>query len=99
MTPKPPPGNFVVLYFAAAASFTGRQYDFLPAPLPTTNIFDALEEKYPGMRNEVLSSCALTVNLEYVDLKEEDQKIPNGDQGRVVLEYDEVGIIPPVSSG
>ena len=95
-SPRAPSGHFTILFFAASTSFTGRQHDFLPAPLPITKLFDALEEKYPGMKEKVLASCAVTVNLEYVDLEEEAEK---GDAGMVIGEGDEVGIIPPVSSG
>ena len=95
-TPKAPSGHFTILYFAAATSYTGRQHDFLPAPLSVGEIHDVLDEKYPGMKNKVLESCALTVNLEYVDLEEEAEKEGGG---VVVQEGDEVGVIPPVSSG
>ena len=95
-TPKPPPGHFTTLYFAAATSYARREHDFLPAPLPIARLFDVLEAKYPGMREKVLESCAVTVNLEYVDLDEEGG---NGEKGLTVKEGDEVGIIPPVSSG
>ena len=48
------------------------------------------------MTKAVLESCAVTVNLEYVDVEEE-----NGREraGVVIKEGDEVAIIPPVSSG
>jgi len=39
----------------------------------------------------VLDSCALTVNLEYVDLDDLEEEM--------IKEGDEVAIIPPVSSG
>lgn len=95
-SPRAPSGHFTILYFAAASSLTGRQHDFLPSPLSITKLFDTLEDKYPGMKEKVLASCAVTVNLEYVDLAEEGEK---GDAGMVIGEGDEVGIIPPVSSG
>lgn len=95
-TARAPAGQFTILYFAAATSFTGRQHDFLPAPLPISKLFNTLEEKYAGMKEKVLGSCAVTVNLEYVDLDEEAEK---GEAGLVIGERDEVGIIPPVSSG
>ena len=95
-TPKAPSGHFTILYFAAATSYTGRQHDFLPAPLSVGKIHDVLDEKYAGMKSKVLESCALTVNLEYVDLEEEAEKEGGG---LVVQEGDEVGVIPPVSSG
>lgn len=96
-TPKTPAGHFTVLYFAAATSHTSRPHDFLQAPLPVTQLFDVLEKKYSGFKEKVLESAALTVNLEYVDLDEEQQK--GEGEALVIQEGDEVGIIPPVSSG
>lgn len=105
-TPKPPAGTFTILYFASATSYTKRSHDFLPAPLPITQLFDLLEQKYPGIKKKVLESSALTVNLEYVDLEEEGAKKEGGMEGGpggglplVVREGDEVAVIPPVSSG
>lgn len=95
-TPRAPAGHFTILYFAAATSFAGRQHDFLPAPLPITKLFDTLEDKYPGMKEKVLASSAVTVDLEYVDLDEEAEK---GEAAQMIAEGAEVGIIPPVSSG
>ena len=87
-------GAFSILYFAAAATFTGKTAEQLPAPLRVRDLFAKLNDKYPGIHEKVLSSCALTVNLEYVDLEDDnagaDQEIKVGD---------EVAIIPPVSSG
>jgi molybdopterin converting factor small subunit len=90
---KSPPGQFNILYFASAASFTRKPSENFPAPVPVTELFDFLEEKYPGIKKSVLSSSALTVNLEYVDVEEDAAA------GMVIKEGDEVGIIPPVSSG
>ncbi len=90
---KSPPGQFNILYFASAASFTRKPSENFPAPVPVTELFDFLEEKYPGIKKSVLSSSALTVNLEYVDVEEDAAA------GMVIEEGDEVGIIPPVSSG
>ncbi|KAK0940131.1 hypothetical protein LTS16_000778 [Friedmanniomyces endolithicus] len=95
-TPKPPPGHFTLLYFASATSFTRRSHDFFSAPLPLSQLYDAVEKKYPGIREKVLSSSALTVNLDYVDVEEEVQK---GEKGMVIQAGDEVAVIPPVSSG
>lgn len=89
--PKAPANHFTILYFAAAQSYTKRQHDYLPAPLPIAKLFETLEEKFAGIKVKVLESCAVTVNLEYVDLEE--------DEAVVIGEGDEVGIIPPVSSG
>lgn len=94
--PKAPPGRFTILYFAAATSFTRKQHDFLPAPLPVNQLYDELEKRYPGMTKKVLSSSALTVNLDYVVVEEESGK---GDRSLVIQAGDEVAIIPPVSSG
>lgn len=95
-TPRAPPGHFTILYFAAATSYTKKQHEFLPAPLPLGQLYDALEQRYPSMKDKVLVSCALTVNLDYVDVEEEVNK---GEAGLVVREGDEVAVIPPVSSG
>ena len=94
--PKAPPGDFTVLYFASASSHTGKGHDFLPASLRITELYDVLDRKYPGFREKVLDSAAITLNLEYVDLDEESAK---GEECLVIGVGDEVGIIPPVSSG
>ncbi|KAI1808281.1 molybdopterin synthase small subunit CnxG [Daldinia bambusicola] len=95
--PKPPKGHFNVLYFASASSFTSREFDTLPAPLPLQKLFDVLEEKYSGIKDKILSSCLVTVNLNYVDVPGSggDDSSPEN----VIKEGDEVAIIPPVSSG
>lgn len=92
---KPPAGHFTILYFAAASTYTGKASEHLPAPVPLPDLFRRLEERYHGMQEKVLSSCAVTVNLEYVDLEGEDGAL----QTLVIQEGDEVAIIPPVSSG
>ncbi|KAI2781658.1 molybdopterin synthase small subunit CnxG [Daldinia loculata] len=93
--PKPPKGHFNILYFASASSFTSKEFDTLPAPLSLQKLFDVLEEKYSGIKDKVLRSCLVTVNLNYVDIPE------SGDESAETLikEGDEVAIIPPVSSG
>ncbi len=94
-TPKPPDGHFNVLYFASASSFTSREFETLPAPLPLGKLFDTLEEKYHGIKDKILNSCLVTINLNYVDVPE-----PNDETSQAVIkEGDEVAIIPPVSSG
>jgi molybdopterin converting factor small subunit len=90
-----PVGQFSILYFAAASTFTKKMTECLPAPLQARHLFDALEERYPGIKEMVLSSCAVTVNLEYIDIDEDDAP----DLDREIKEGDEVAIIPPVSSG
>lgn len=91
-----PPNHFRLLYFASAASFTRRSSDTFAAPLPIAGLFGVLETRYPGMRSAVLDSCAVTVNLEYVDVEVEGGE---EEAGVVINEGDEVAIIPPVSSG
>ncbi|KAF1952930.1 hypothetical protein CC80DRAFT_518546 [Byssothecium circinans] len=91
---KAPAGYFSILYFAAASSFTAKSAEHLPAPLEAGKLFAALEERYPGITAKVLSSCAVTVNLEYVDV--EDEKATHW--GLVIKEGDEVAIIPPYAS-
>lgn len=94
MSSKTPAGSFAMLYFATAASYTRKPTEHLSAPLPISELFDTLELKYPGIKQKVLVSCAVTVNLDYVDV---------GEDGRasdlMINEGDEVAIIPPVSSG
>src|ERR1700753_1309541 len=86
-----PAGHFNLLYFATAASYTTKTSETLPAPLSVTKLFETLENKYPGIRDKVLSSCAVAVNLDYIDLDDAE--------GCTLKEGDEVAIIPPVSSG
>ncbi|KAI0173394.1 molybdopterin synthase small subunit CnxG [Hypoxylon sp. FL1284] len=93
--PKPPDGHFNVLYFASASSFTAKESESLPAPLPLWKLFDTLEEKYNGIKDKILSSCLVTVNLNYVDIPESE----NDTSQALIKEGDEVAIIPPVSSG
>ncbi len=100
MSSKPIKGHFRLLYFASAASYTEKSLDDIPAPLAITDLFAHLEKLYPGIRQAVLSSCAVTVNLDYVDV--EDQQAAGGCKRSditVINEGDEVAIIPPVSSG
>ncbi|KAJ6445667.1 thiS family domain-containing protein [Purpureocillium lavendulum] len=89
----PPQGHFNVLYFASAGSFTGREQEALPAPMPLGKLFAELEARHPGMTAAILDSCLVTVNLDYVDMP------ADGSDGAVIQEADEVAIIPPVSSG
>lgn len=92
---KAPAGHFSILYFAGASSFTGKSTEHLPAPVKAGELFAKLEEKYPGIGKKVLESCAVTVNMEYVDIDGDDAP----DVEKVISEGDEVAIIPPVSSG
>lgn len=94
--PKAPAGHFTVLYFASSSSYTKKQHDFFAGPLSLGQLPEKLEEQYPGIKEKILGSCALTLNLDYVDVEEEVEK---GEQGLVIQAGDEVAIIPPVSSG
>lgn len=92
--PKAPKGHFNILYFASAQSFTGKEHEALPAPLPLNKLFETLEERYPGITAKVLKSCLVTVNLDYVDITQGDDE-----EQKAIQEGDEVAVVPPVSSG
>ncbi|PYH64127.1 MoaD/ThiS family protein [Aspergillus vadensis CBS 113365] len=86
--------TFQIHYFASASTYTGKQSERLPAPLPLPRLFDTLESMYPGIKEKVLSSCGVSLGDEYVDVDGE------GDGEVVVIKPgDEVAVIPPVSSG
>ena len=92
---KPPAGHYTILYFASCSSYTLKDSEYLPAPLPLSKLFDLLEERYSGIQTKILDSSLVTINLEYVDIPDK-----NADENEVVIrEGDEVAIIPPVSSG
>lgn len=84
-------GEFIIHYFATASQFTSKNTERLPAPLPLSELFPLLEERYPGIREKVLGSCGVSLESEYVDIQE--------DADKVIKAGDEVAIIPPVSSG
>ncbi|KAH0363572.1 hypothetical protein KCU65_g7326, partial [Aureobasidium melanogenum] len=90
-TSRPRAGHFSILYFASAASFTNKPSDDLVAPMKLSALLDQLEDMYPAIKERILHSCALTVNLEYVDIQ--------ADADMLINEGDEVAVIPPVSSG
>ncbi|KAL3961782.1 hypothetical protein ACCO45_003305 [Purpureocillium lilacinum] len=92
--PSTPAGHFNVLYFASASSFTGKEQEALPAPMPLGKLFAELEARHPGLKAKILDSCLVTVNLDYVDVPAD-----GSNEGAVIQEADEVAIIPPVSSG
>lgn len=93
--PSPPAGHFNVLYFASASTYTSKDFESWPAPLPLGKLFQTLEERYKGIRSKILDSCLVTVNLEYVDVPSDRE-----DSSSIIIqEGDEVAIIPPVSSG
>lgn len=101
MMEKPPSGHFRILYFATAAGFTKKTFDDIRAPLLLKDLFQTLDIKYPGINKNVLSSCAVTLNLDYIDMEETVHEEGSENHGRVttIKEGDEVAIIPPVSSG
>lgn len=92
---RAPLEHFTILYFASAGSYTSKDFEYLPAPLPLSKLFEALEDKYNGIKAKLLGSCLVTVNMEYVDMPEDSA---DGSEF-VIKEGDEVAIIPPVSSG
>lgn len=92
---KVPPGHFLLLYFASAASYTSKDFETFEAPLPLSALFDHLEKSYNGIKQKILDSCLVTINLEYVDMPGNGK----GDSDLIIKEGDEVAIIPPVSSG
>lgn len=89
-------GTFTILYFAGASSYTSKESESLPAPLPISELFEILEAKYGGITAKVLESCLVTINLEYVDASYGSNGAVSQD---VIKNGDEVAIIPPVSSG
>lgn len=89
--------EFTILYFATASSYTSLSSERLPAPLPLSKLFATLEAQYPGIEDKVLQSCAVTVNLEYVDVHNNDDK--EIETSFIIQPGDEVALIPPVSSG
>lgn len=95
---KPSPGHFRILYFASASSFTKKSSEEIKAPLNLEDLFDCLEVTYPGFKQAVLASCAVTVNLDYMNM-EDAQGFDDGNSRPQIVEGDEVAIIPPVSSG
>lgn len=96
MTKKPPSAHFSILYFASAATFTRKASEDFPAPLTVPELFKLLEKSYPGIGPKVLTSCLLTINLDYVDIDGEGWQAASS---TTIKEGDEVAIIPPVSSG
>ncbi|ETN46832.1 uncharacterized protein HMPREF1541_01021 [Cyphellophora europaea CBS 101466] len=99
-------GTFTLLLFASASTVANNTDSLtLEAPMTLKQLFEMLEEKFPGMKRKVLRSAAVTVNLEYVDFEVgEDGGVVELDDvqgdGKVWLRAgDEVAVVPPVSSG
>ncbi len=100
MSSKPPAGHFSLLYFSSASSYTRKASEDFKAPLQLSALFNELETKYPGIKQEVLSSCAVTINLNYVDVEQNGSDETVKEAPAIIIgEGDEVAIIPPVSSG
>ncbi|KAK3695300.1 hypothetical protein B0T22DRAFT_454923 [Podospora appendiculata] len=87
-------GQFTILYFASAGSYTAKQVETLPAPLPLSKLFATLEARYEGIGASVLDHSLVTVNLTYVEMPGDDES-----EAVIIQDGDEVAIIPPVSSG
>lgn len=104
-TTSPGSGKLTLLLFASASTFAGGLETLtLPAPTTLREVFTALETRFPGMTKRVLAGAAVTVNLEYVDFEIEELERRGEGESREGLDMplnpgDEVGIIPPVSSG
>ena len=83
-----------MLYFASAKDAAGLTSEDVSLPdtsdtISIAELFETLETKHPKLKQKkILTSVAVAVNLEYVDLS--DGKVKAGD---------EVAIIPPVSGG
>ncbi|EEH48271.1 uncharacterized protein PADG_04355 [Paracoccidioides brasiliensis Pb18] len=98
------PPTFQIHYFSTASSYTKKQTESLPAPLPLSKLFDLLESRYPGIKEKVLVSCAVSVGLEYVDVDADVVNVDGKERKdardvRMIGPGEEVAIIPPVSSG
>ncbi|EEQ86650.1 hypothetical protein RJZ56_007955 [Blastomyces dermatitidis] len=78
------PQTFQIHYFSIASAYTKKHTESLPAPLPLFKLFDLLESRYPGIKEKVLVSCAVSVGLEYVDVHADG----NGDGDGAVTKAD-----------
>ncbi len=95
-----------VLLFASAATYAGGVETVtlsLRGPTTLGEVFGALESRFPGFTDKILTSSAVTVDLEYVDFEISHHSKASGLTGRgldlVVPAGAELAIIPPVSSG
>jgi molybdopterin synthase sulfur carrier subunit len=100
-------GLCTVLFFAAASTYTTQESTTLRGGVSLRQLLADLETKFPGFTSKIISGSAITVNLEYVDFNVDelskgnaaDEKDAADGLGMIVQPGDEVGIIPPVSSG
>lgn len=49
-------GDFVLLLFAAASTYCGAESLSLAAPMTIGEIFEHLEQKFPGITKKILDS-------------------------------------------
>lgn len=79
-----------VLFFARARELAGCSEATLSVPrgAATSALPALLLQAYPKL-DQVLSSCLLSLNLDYVD----------ADAPRPLQAGDEIGVIPPISGG
>ncbi|KAK5051601.1 hypothetical protein LTR84_003253 [Exophiala bonariae] len=108
-------GTCTLLLFAAASAYTDAESLTLAAPTTLGAIFRTLDARFPGFLPKILASAAVTLNLEYVDVVFPEMGEAEGESENeerwerwqrdlegwsvAVQVGDEVGIIPPVSSG
>jgi len=92
-------GTFTLLLFASAQSYCDDKESLVfSAPMTLRQLFEELEREFPGIGEKVLKSSQFSVNLEYVDCTWEGA-MQGKDEHVTLKARDEVGIIPPVSSG
>jgi molybdopterin synthase sulfur carrier subunit len=100
-------GQCTVLFFAGASTYTAQESITLHAGVTLRQLLSDLEAKYPGFTSKIISGSAITINLEYVDIDVDElgkENVTDKDDaanglGMMIEPGDEIGIIPPVSSG
>ncbi|PNS15672.1 Molybdopterin synthase sulfur carrier subunit [Sphaceloma murrayae] len=58
-SPSVPSGSFTLLYFASAQSFTRRDREAIPGPMSPAQLFQRLEESYPGIHSKGAHSTTI----------------------------------------
>lgn len=93
--------TFTLLLFASAQTYCSNTESLRwSAPTTLRQVCNDLEEKFPGFGEKVLRASGVTVNLDYVDFEYDRDVLGEGEGGQYVVQPgDEIGIIPPVSSG
>jgi len=90
--------TFTLLLFASVQSYCDNKESLsLPAPMTLKQLFDELEQRWPGIGEKILRSSQVALNLDYVDCDWSERE-KKGDE-IVIKGGDEVGIVPPVSAG